>query len=95
MLTELIIGRSLAERVSISLAPDPDIKIETAFRLTPSPQPVSIESDPILLEQLQVAARRRLLRQPNAFLDHLALHWARSVKAPPNRTGSAEQFIVS
>src|SRR5262249_42629866 len=36
------LGRSLAERVTISLAPDADIKLESAFRLTPSPQPVSV-----------------------------------------------------
>ncbi|MEP7284436.1 MAG: VWA domain-containing protein [Chloroflexota bacterium] len=47
------LGRSLAERVMVSLAPDPDIKIESAFRLSPSAQPVSINADPIPIGQLQ------------------------------------------
>ncbi|HLY28189.1 MAG TPA: VWA domain-containing protein, partial [Aggregatilineales bacterium] len=43
------LGRSLAERVAISIAPDPDIMIESAFRLSPSSQPLSVASDPIPL----------------------------------------------
>jgi Ca-activated chloride channel homolog len=48
------LGRALAERVMLSVAPDSDIKLESAFRLSPSAQPVSIETDPIPLGQLQV-----------------------------------------
>jgi Ca-activated chloride channel homolog len=45
------LGKSFAERVTVSLAPDADIKVESAFRLTPSPQPVSIDTDPIPIGQ--------------------------------------------
>jgi Ca-activated chloride channel family protein len=48
------LGRSLAERVMLSLAPDSDVKLESAFRLSPSAQPVDIAIDPIPLGQLQV-----------------------------------------
>ena len=50
------LGRSLAERVSISLAPDADIKLESAFRLMPNPQPVSVSVDPIPIGQLYVSS---------------------------------------
>ena len=46
------LGRTLAERVAISLAPDSDITIESAFRLMPSPQALSPEVDPIQMGQL-------------------------------------------
>jgi Ca-activated chloride channel family protein len=51
-----VLGRSLAERVTLSLAPDADIKLESAFRLTPSPQPVSVTVDPIPIGQLHVSS---------------------------------------
>ncbi len=57
------LGQALAERVGISLAPDPDIKMESAFRLTPSPQPLIAEIDPILLGQLQGQSSTSVLLQ--------------------------------
>jgi hypothetical protein len=57
------LGQSLAERVVVSLAPDPDIKMESAFRLTPSPQPLIAEVDPILLGQLQTQSQTSVLLQ--------------------------------
>src|SRR5205085_4723534 len=57
------LGRALAERVTISLAPDPDVKIESAFRLTPTPQPVSVETDPIPLGQLQMGSNTSIIFQ--------------------------------
>ncbi|MCC7209567.1 MAG: DnaJ domain-containing protein, partial [Anaerolineae bacterium] len=57
------LGNALAERLSVSLAPDPDVKIESAFRLTPMPQPVLLESDPILLGQLQARHNTSVLIQ--------------------------------
>ena len=57
------LGNALAERLSVSLAPDPDVKIELAFRLMPSPQPVLLDSDPILLGQLQARHNTSILVQ--------------------------------
>src|SRR5258708_9815358 len=57
------LGRALAERMMVSMAPDPDVKIESAFRLTPSPQPVSVETDPIPLGQLQIGGNTSIIFQ--------------------------------
>ncbi len=46
------LGQAVAERVTLSLAPDPDIIVENAFRLAPSAQPLSCETDPILIGQV-------------------------------------------
>ena len=42
-----------AERVQLSVAPDPDIRLESAFKLSPNPQPLSIEAGNIPLGSLQ------------------------------------------
>ncbi len=57
------LGRSIAERVTISVAPDPDVMLESAFRLTPSSQPLSILTDPIPLGQVHVAGTSSVLFQ--------------------------------
>lgn len=46
------LGQAVAERVTLSLAPDPDIIVENVFRLAPSAQPLSCEADPILVGQV-------------------------------------------
>ncbi|MFQ3536357.1 MAG: VWA domain-containing protein [Aggregatilineales bacterium] len=46
------LGQTVAERVTLSIAPDPDIIVENAFRLAPSAQPLSCESDPLPLGQI-------------------------------------------
>jgi Ca-activated chloride channel homolog len=57
------LGQSYAERVSLSVAPDSDIRVESAFRLTPSPQPVSTNSDPIVVGQLQAGGSASIIFQ--------------------------------
>jgi Ca-activated chloride channel family protein len=42
-----------AERVQISVGPDPDIRLESAFKLAPNPQPLSVEPSYIPLGSLQ------------------------------------------
>ncbi len=42
-----------AERLQLSVAPDPDIRLESAFKLAPSPQSLSIEDGYIPLGNLQ------------------------------------------
>lgn len=47
------LGRSFVERLHIAVAPDADITLESAFRLLPSPQPLSISPQPIPLGSLE------------------------------------------
>jgi Ca-activated chloride channel homolog len=42
-----------AERMQVSIAPDPDVKLESAFKLAPSPQPLPITDGYIPLGNLQ------------------------------------------
>lgn len=48
-----VLTNALADRVTMSFAPDPDVKIETIFRLSPSAQPLPLDTDPIPIGQLQ------------------------------------------
>jgi Ca-activated chloride channel family protein len=48
------LSNSFAERVRISVAPDPDIKLESAFKLTPNPQPLTTTDSYLQLGSLQV-----------------------------------------
>lgn len=47
------LANTFAERVTLSIAPDPDIKLESAFRLTPDPQPLEVDSHIIPLGGIQ------------------------------------------
>jgi Ca-activated chloride channel family protein len=47
------LGSSFAERLSISIAPDPDVELESVFKLMPNPQPINIKPQPILLGALE------------------------------------------
>jgi len=44
---------AFAERVHISIAPDPDIQLESAFKLSPQPQPLPLDQGYIPLGSLQ------------------------------------------
>lgn len=44
---------SFAERMYLSVAPDPDVKLEMAFQLSPTPQPLLIDGGRIPLASLQ------------------------------------------
>lgn len=57
------LGQAYAERLKLSVAPESDIKLETVFRLTPNPQPMSTATDPILLGPLQVGGTASALLQ--------------------------------
>jgi Ca-activated chloride channel family protein len=57
------LGQAYAERLKLSIAPDSDIKLESAFRLTPSPQPVDVGTDPILLGPLQIGGTASAILQ--------------------------------
>lgn len=57
------LSQSLAERLTLSLAPDPDVKIEAAYRLSPNPQQLNIDSDPIQIGQLKSGGQVKLLLQ--------------------------------
>jgi Ca-activated chloride channel family protein len=47
------LGAAFAERLSISIAPDPDIKLEDAFKLVPNPQPLPTDVQTIPLGSLE------------------------------------------
>lgn len=47
------LGRAFVERLHISVAPDADIMLESAFKLQPSPQPLDIAPQPIPLGALE------------------------------------------
>ncbi len=57
------LGQSYAERVMISIAPDADVKVESAFRLMPSAQPVNTDIDPIPLGSMQIGGATSILFQ--------------------------------
>lgn len=47
------LSNAFAERVRLSVAPDPDIRLESAFKLAPHPQPLPIDEGYIPLGSLQ------------------------------------------
>ena len=47
------LSNAFAERLQMSIAPDPDIRLDMAFRLLPSPQPYNCESHILPLSSLQ------------------------------------------
>lgn len=47
------LSNAFAERMRLSVAPDPDVQLELAFKLSPHPQPLSIEEGFIPLGSLQ------------------------------------------
>lgn len=47
------LSNAFAERVRISVAPDPDVKLESAFKLAPHPQPLAVNESYIQLGSLQ------------------------------------------
>lgn len=57
------LGDSIAERVMLSIAPDADVQVEAAFRLSPNPQPFSTDTDPIPVGQMAVHTNLKVLLQ--------------------------------
>lgn len=47
------LSNAFAERMSLSIAPDPDIQLELAFKLAPHPQPLSFENGVLPLGSIQ------------------------------------------
>ncbi len=57
------LGRSYVERLHLSVAPDADIVLESAFKLQPSPQPLDISPQPIPLGSLEINRTSSVLLQ--------------------------------
>lgn len=57
------LGASFAERLTISIAPDPDVSIEAAYKLTPVLQPVSVNEQPLHLGALEATRAFSVLLQ--------------------------------
>lgn len=47
------LSNAFAERIKLSVAPNPDVQMELAFKLSPHPQPLEIDSEFIQLGSLQ------------------------------------------
>jgi Ca-activated chloride channel family protein len=47
------LSNAFAERLRLSIAPDPDVRLESAFRLSPNPQPLSTSEGQVQLGNLQ------------------------------------------
>ncbi len=48
------LSNAFTERLKLSVAPDPDIKLELAFKLSPHPQPLDIADEELRLGGLQI-----------------------------------------
>jgi len=57
------LGDAFAERLRLAIAPDADIALESAFKLHPSPQPIEIHPQPILLGTLEISRSVSVLVQ--------------------------------
>lgn len=57
------LANAFAERVRLSVAPDPDIHFESAFKLLPHPQPLTIDEGQIQLGSLQANRNISVLLQ--------------------------------
>lgn len=57
------LSNAFAERVRLSVAPDPDIHFESAFKLLPHPQPLTIDEGHIQLGSLQANRNISVLLQ--------------------------------
>jgi Ca-activated chloride channel family protein len=57
------LGDAFAERLQLTIAPDADVLLESAFRLNPHPQPLEVERQPIPLGTLEKNRSIRALVQ--------------------------------
>lgn len=57
------LGESFAERLRLIVAPDPDVQLEFAFRLSPNAQPLDHDSQPMYLGPLEGKRPIRILLQ--------------------------------
>lgn len=57
------LSNAFAERLMLSVAPDREVKLESAFKLMPNPQPLSIEDGYIPLGNLQINRMTTVLLQ--------------------------------
>ncbi len=49
------LDNAYAERVNLSVAPDTEVVLENAFKITPRPMPISLDTQPIPLGALEIA----------------------------------------
>lgn len=57
------LANTYAERMKLSVATDPDVSLDMAFKLSPHPQPINLTSDVIPLSSLQAARPITVLLQ--------------------------------
>lgn len=57
------LSEAFAERLRLTVAPDSDVTLESAFRLSPSTQPLDVKTQPIHLGALQSSRSTKVLLQ--------------------------------
>jgi Ca-activated chloride channel homolog len=57
------LANAFAERINLAIAVDPDVVLESAFKIAPNPQPLSIDNSVIPLGNLQADRRMSVLLQ--------------------------------
>lgn len=57
------LGRSYAERLRLTVAPDPDVTLESAFKLSPHPMPLPTDLQPVPLGTLEANRTASVLLQ--------------------------------
>jgi Ca-activated chloride channel family protein len=57
------LGDAFAERLQLTIAPDSDVTLESAFKLQPSPQPVEVRPQPIPVGALEFSRPSSVLIQ--------------------------------
>ncbi len=57
------LSNAFAERIQLAIAPDPDVEFELAFRLLPSPQPLTLEDGELMLGSIEASRPVSLLVQ--------------------------------
>lgn len=57
------LGDAFAERMHLTVAPDADVKLESVFKLLPSPQPIEISPQPIPIGALEFNRTMSILLQ--------------------------------
>ncbi len=57
------LGDTFVERMQLTIAPDADVKLESLFRLQPSPQPIEVHPQPIQLGSMEFNRTASILIQ--------------------------------
>jgi Ca-activated chloride channel family protein len=87
---------AFAERVSLSIAPETNIQLESAFKLSPHPQPLAVEGGHLILGSLQLDRHISVLLQLQmpSDLSEGPQHLARLVVEGDILTNQQSHFVA-